>query len=51
MKRIDNEVNNGPLQFPITPAKALKHFMNHMTDYEKGEILDYKQVHFLGVGA
>lgn len=25
--------------------------MNHLTDYEKGEILDYKQIYYLGVGA
>jgi dual specificity tyrosine-phosphorylation-regulated kinase 2/3/4 len=35
--------------FPMTPAKALKHFMAFLTDYEKGEILDYKQVYFLGI--
>lgn len=39
------------MQFPITPAKALKLFMNFMTDHEKGEILDYKQVYYLGLGA
>ena len=37
--------------FPITPAKALKLFMNQLTDYEKGEILDYKQIYYLGIGA
>jgi dual specificity tyrosine-phosphorylation-regulated kinase 2/3/4 len=37
--------------YPITPAKALKLVINHLTDYEKGEILDYKQVYFLGIGA
>jgi hypothetical protein len=25
--------------------------MNHLTDYEKGEILDYKQIYYVGVGA
>lgn len=39
------------LKFPITPAKALKFFMNELTDYEKGEILDYKNVYFLGIKA
>lgn len=37
--------------FPITPARALKLYIHHMTDYEKGEILDYKQVYYLGIGA
>ena len=39
------------INFPITAAKAIKLFMNHLTDYEKGEILDYKQVYYIGVGA
>ena len=25
--------------------------MGHLTDYEKGEILDFKQVYFLGIGS
>lgn len=35
----------------MTPARALKLFMHRMTDFEKGEILDYKQVYFLGLEA
>jgi dual specificity tyrosine-phosphorylation-regulated kinase 2/3/4 len=35
----------------LTPAKALKYFMSYLTDFEKGEILDYKQVYFLGFNA
>lgn len=35
----------------MTTAKALKLFMSTLTDYEKGEILDYKQVYFLGTKA
>jgi len=37
-----------PPTFPLTAGKALKHFIQHLTEYEKGEILDYKQVYFLG---
>jgi len=33
----------------LTPAKALKYFMQYTDDFEKGEILDYKQVYFLGL--
>lgn len=33
---------------PCTAAKALKHFMKELTDYEKGEILDFKQIYFIG---
>eukprot|EP00742_Colponemidia_sp_Colp-10_P006299 GILJ01006751.1.p1 GENE.GILJ01006751.1~~GILJ01006751.1.p1 ORF type:complete len:598 (-),score=65.09 GILJ01006751.1:440-2233(-) len=36
---------------PMTPATALKLFMNQLSDYEQGEILDYQQVYFLGTGA
>ena len=34
--------------FPISPAKALKHYFSQLTDYEKVEILDYKEVYFIG---
>lgn len=39
------------VHFPINPPKALKFFMNNLTDFEKGEILDYKQIYFLGLNA
>jgi hypothetical protein len=39
------------VKYPITPARALKLFMSHLTDYEKGEILDYKHIFYLGMGA
>jgi dual specificity tyrosine-phosphorylation-regulated kinase 2/3/4 len=29
----------------------LKLFLNNLTDYEKGEILEYKEVYFLGLNA
>ena len=35
----------------MTAGKALKHFGNDLTDYEKGEIIDYKQVYYLGKSA
>ena len=37
--------------FPLTPARAIKLFIKHLTDYEQGEILDYKQIYFLGLNA
>jgi dual specificity tyrosine-phosphorylation-regulated kinase 2/3/4 len=36
-------------EFPLGAGKALKLYMNKMSDYEKGEILDYRQVYFLGL--
>ena len=35
----------------MRPAKALKLFMKQLTDYEMGEILDYQEIYFLGIGA
>lgn len=32
----------------MTPGKALKLFMDQLTDYEKGEILDFKEIYFIG---
>lgn len=36
------------LDFPLKPGKAIKHYQNVLTDYEKGEILDFKQVWYAG---
>lgn len=36
-------------EFPIGAGKALKLYMTSLTDFEKGEILDYRKVHFLGL--
>lgn len=30
------------IDWPLKPGKAIKTFQNELTDYEKGEILDYK---------
>lgn len=38
-------------EFPIQPGKALKLYMDKLTDYEKSEILDYKNIYFLGLDA
>lgn len=35
----------------MKPGKALKLFLNQLTDYERGEILDYPEVYFLGLQA
>lgn len=29
----------------------MKLFLNQLTDYEKGEILDYQDIYFMGLGA
>ena len=42
----------GGSNVPLTPAAALKLYMNSMTLYEQGEILDYPQVYicaFFGI--
>lgn len=35
----------------MRPGKALKLFLDRLSDFEKGEILDYKSVYFLGLEA
>ncbi len=30
------------IEFPLKPGRAIKHFDNILTDFEKGEILDFK---------
>lgn len=34
----------------MTPAKVLKQKLNHLTAYEKTEIMDYPQVYYFGEG-
>jgi dual specificity tyrosine-phosphorylation-regulated kinase 2/3/4 len=35
----------------MRPGKALKLFLNQLTDYEKGEMLDFSEIYFLGLEA
>mmetsp|Transcript_11201 Transcript_11201/g.26422 ORF Transcript_11201/g.26422 Transcript_11201/m.26422 type:complete len:575 (-) Transcript_11201:147-1871(-) len=42
---------SGGSNVPLTPAAALKLYMNSMTLYEQGEILDYPQVFYVGANA
>lgn len=35
----------------MTACKCLKNFQKYLTDYEKGEILDYKEVYFIAPGS
>jgi hypothetical protein len=35
----------------MRPGKALKLFLKELTDYEKGEILEYAEIYFLGLEA
>jgi hypothetical protein len=34
---------------PLTAGKALQMHMSSLSDYEKGEILDYKEIYYLGL--
>ena len=36
------------IDWPLKPGKAIKTFHETLTDYEKGEILDFKQVWCVG---
>lgn len=33
---------------PTTPQNILRYYIQELTDYEKGEILDYEMIYFLG---
>jgi hypothetical protein len=33
----------------MRPGRALKLFMNQLSDFERGEILDYPEIYFLGL--
>jgi hypothetical protein len=33
---------------PTTPQNILRYYIHELTDYEKGEILDYDTIYFLG---
>ena len=36
------------VEYPINPGRALKVFLDRLSDYEKGEIIDYKNIYYLG---
>ncbi len=36
--------------FPLSPPQAMKLFAGQLTDYEKGEIISYKEIYFMGKG-
>ena len=39
------------VKYPITPSTALQLFSNGLTPFEQGEILNYTQIYYLGLGA
>ena len=39
------------VHYPLTAGQALKRFMTQMTEYEQAEVLEYKQIYFLGLNA
>jgi dual specificity tyrosine-phosphorylation-regulated kinase 2/3/4 len=41
------------LKLPISGAKVLRHYLKRsgLTEYEKSEVLDFKQIYFLGLGS
>ncbi len=52
--RAKGEHNTGALldeiKFPITTAQALRIFSERLNDFEKGEILDYQEIYYMGKG-
>ena len=45
------EVPQDDPRFPMSPAQALKRYINGLTEYEQAEILEYPLVYFLGLGS
>ena len=39
------------VHYPMTAGQALKRFMPQMSEYEQSEVLEYKQIFFLGLNA
>mmetsp|Transcript_7453 Transcript_7453/g.6716 ORF Transcript_7453/g.6716 Transcript_7453/m.6716 type:complete len:271 (-) Transcript_7453:144-956(-) len=50
-ERPKNLVPKEEVKFPLKPGQALKSCMSKLTDFEKGEILDYKMIYFIGSNA
>jgi dual specificity tyrosine-phosphorylation-regulated kinase 2/3/4 len=42
------EDSSSDVKFPISPAVALRSFSSYLTNYEQSEVLDYKQIYYLG---
>ena len=39
------------VQYPLTAGETLRRFMGQMSEYEQAEVLEYKQIYFLGLNA
>lgn len=48
--RFGSSLNNSNTQdiYPLKPGKAIQLFKGILTDYEKGEILNYREIYFVG---
>lgn len=38
-------------QYPLTPGQALRQYLPQLTEYEQAEILEFKQIFYLGLSA
>lgn len=47
----ENCKKDSNIEYPLKPGQALRNFMEKLSDYEKGEILDYRKIWFLGLEA
>lgn len=45
----DNCVKDDDIEYPLKPGQALRNFMKKLSDFEKGEILDYRKIWYLGL--
>ena len=51
--RFGSSLNNSNTHdtYPLKPGKAINMFKNVLSDYEKGEILNYREIYYLGENA
>lgn len=51
--RFGSSLNNSNTQdnYPLKPGKAIQMFKSVLTEYERGEILNYREIYWVGEGA
>ena len=48
--RFGSDLNHGDVKdtYPFKPGKAMAIFKNILTEFEKGEILNYREIYWVG---
>ena len=48
MKPTEAVLRKSKAEFPMSPSSALRHYAKYLTSYEQAEILNYKEIYFIG---